>query len=416
MRKHRERPGLPPIIRAEVTGRHFSLRVILLACTATLALLGLGYGLFSLLNGDPGWQTVEYVGNEKNVSEEFILRYDYGSSGASASVERKMVSDLFSDLMEQGYLAFSIEEHSDSCHNLAYLNDHLNQPVSLDPMLYEALTQLKAHESRYAYLAPAYGEYQRLMHAESQGEAAVYDPGQNPELSAYLLELSAFANDPAHIDVELLGQGQAVVHVSDAYLQYAAENELETLVDVGWLRNAFLTDYVADRMAEQGLVRGYLVSYDGFTRNLDASGRAYNQNVFDRLGRELNLPAVLSYEGPMSLVSLRNYPMGAQDRWHYYAMPEEYITVFLDPADGRSKSSTDNLLCYSQSKSCTEILLEAAPLFIAEELDEAALSHLAEREIFSVWGVGTTLRYTQPGAKLALTEEMAQTYVLEQYG
>lgn len=414
MKKKREfRPGPPPVLKAEVSGKHFSLRVVLLAVSVVLALFGLGYGLFHLLNTDPGWQTVSYAGGEKNVAEEFVLQYNFGAAGASASVERKMVSDLYSDLMEQSYLVFSTDERTDSCHNIAYLNDHPNEKVSVDPMLYAALEKAAAYDSRYVYLAPVYVEYNRMFMADSPAVAAQYDPAQNEETAAYVRQMAAFANDPAQIDLEILGEGNVLLHVSQDYLDFAETYELEGFLDFGWLKNAFIVDWVADRMTEQGLVRGYLASYDGFTRNLDGSGLSYEQNIFDRLENELNLPAAMTYTGPMSIVSLRNFAMTELDRWHYYSFGDKIATVFLDPADGMSKSATDNLLSYSKNLGCADIVLRTAPIFVADSFDEAALQAQTKDGIFSIWADGNVLCYNDKDVQLTLDPESAGNYQLQ---
>ena len=414
MKKKREfRPGPPPVLKAEVSGKHFSLRVVLLAITGVLALFGLGYGLFHLLNTDPGWQSVEYAGREKNVAEEFVLQYNFGATGASASAERKMVSDLYSDLMEDAYLVFSTEEHTESCHNVAYLNDHPNENVTVEPMLYAALEKIEAYNSRYVYLAPAYVEHSRMFMADSPAVAAEYDPAQNAEAAAYAQQLAAFSNDPEMIDLELLGENTVQLHVSQDYLDFAAANELGGFLDFGWTRNAFVVDWVANQMQEKGLTRGYIASYDGFTRNLDGSGLSYSQNVFDRLENELNLPAVMTYEGPMSIVSLRNFAMTELDRWHYYSFGDRIATVFLDPADGMSKSATDNLLSYSKELGCADLLLQLAPIYVADSFDEAALQALTKDGIFSIWGDHNTLCYNDQDVQLTPNPESAGNYQIQ---
>ena len=151
------------------------------------------------------------------------------------------------------------------------------------------------------------------------------------------------------------------------------------------MKNAFIADYLASVLAENGYIHGYLVSYDGFTRNLDNRGTKYSFNLFDRKAEGVNMPAVMSYDQPISIVSLRSYPMGEQDRWHYYAFSDgETLTVMLDPDTGLPLHAAENLVCYG-GFSCGEILLRAEKVFIAQELDAQALMDMAEEEIYSVW-------------------------------
>lgn len=97
------------------------------------------------------------------------------------------------------------------------------------------------------------------------------------------------------------------------------------------MKNAFITDYVADVMIDNGYTLGSLTSYDGFTRNLDqtsaitklnagpdTSGTAeenadYSFNLYDRQGNIIYPAGVMHYDGAESIVSLHNYPMSDKE-------------------------------------------------------------------------------------------------------
>ena len=114
----------------------------------------------------------------------------------------------------------------------------------------------------------------------------------------------------------------------------------------------------------------------------------------------------MSYTAPMNMVYFRNYPLSNADRWHYFSFANGHIaSIYVDPKDGMSKSSTDNLVTYSRQATCSEMLMELAPIFMTEELDEAALDALAEREIYAVWFEGTALKHMQESLQLTGTED-----------
>ena len=119
-----------------------------------------------------------------------------------------------------------------------------------------------------------------------------------------------------------------------------------------------------------------------------------------------NLPAVMHYESPISLVSLRDYAMTEQDRWHYFSFPDGHIaTTYLDPADGRSKSSLHDLIAYSYEVRCADVLLQIAPLFIADRFDQTAVQDLAKARIYAVWSKDAVLCYNDAGLRLELKEK-----------
>ena len=317
--------------------------------------------------------------------------------------ELKKVNALYTTLTEDGYGIFTASDYETEFQNVRYLNDHINEKVTVDPVLYQALELVVKYDSRYPFLASVYEEYDRIFHQTSELDAMRYDPSKSPELVDYIEELASYGNDSNMVWLELFGDNQVILHVADSYLTFAEENELDTFFDFHWMTNAFIIDYMADVLVENGYTAGYLASYDGFNRNLDTRGNQYSHNVYDRLENDIYLPAVYNYQKPTSIVVLKNYAMAEMDRWHYFSYPDGSITTtFLDPADGMSKSATDNLFAYSSDLGCAEILLQTAPLFIAEELDVEGLQNLTSNGIYAIWGEGSELCYNEADAKLTV--------------
>ena len=199
--------------------------------------------------------------------------------------------------------------------------------------------------------------------------------------------------------------------MADPYLDFAAYYEVDTFFDLHWMTNAFVIDYMADRLLENGCNNAYLASYDGFNRNLDSRGNSYSHNVYDRMENDIYLPAVYNYQEPTAIVTLRNYPMSDADRWHYYGYSDGTITTtFVDPVDGVSKNATDNLFAYSTEVGCAEILLQTAPVFIADDFDLNALEALMQDDIFAIWGEGGILYYNDRNATLSAISDCEEQY------
>lgn len=393
--------ALRPVKRIEVENvSHVKLRIVLAILAAVIAVTAFSYGIRSVLNRNTGWQTVESFADGVDCGTDFVLQYYFGSAGASATTEYKAVSGLYTTALEEAYQLFYPQG------GLAAINAQPNAPVETDPVLYDALKAIRSSGNRCLYLAPVYEEYDRVFLCENEVEAARYDPGLNDEVGAYVAQIALFANDLNQIDLEFLDGNRVCLNVSDEYLAFAKENGIEEFLDFGWMTNAFIADHIAQTLAGSGYTHGYVSSYDGFVRNLDGSGQSYSLNLFDRLDNAIHRPAVMDYTGPMSIVNLRNYPMTDADRWHYFSYADGRITTtFVDPADGTSKSSTDNLVSYSGDAGCAQILLEIAPIYLADELDETALTALSEQQIHSVWFEGTELRRTQESLVLNAVED-----------
>lgn len=400
------RPNVKPVTRIELSESNTKLRWILIVVLLSIAVVSIVVGLMSLLNTEPGWQAVEVSSDQANCGSDFSLMYDFSEAGSAATAQYKQLTSLYSEAAVNGYRIFTPDVLEEGLYNVAYLNAHINETVTVDETLYRALELVLEYGDRHVFTAPAMMEYNRVFLCENDAEAAIYDPARNPEMVEWLAELAAYVNDPEMISLEVLGENRVRLNVADAYLTFAEENEIEIFLDFSWMTNAFLADYLADVLIQNGYTNGYLASYDGFTRNLDDRGQTYAVNIFDIQEQVIYMPTRMYYSRPMSIVFLRNYPMDELDRWHYFAFESgEVVTAFLDPTDCMSRSATDNLVSYSTEYSCAEILLQTAPLFIVETFDTNSVNALTESGIYSIWFEDWTQKYNDASIVLEANED-----------
>lgn len=390
------RPYIKPVTRIELPDGDFKKRWIAIAVLAAVALTALGSGLYALFSVEPGWHTVEVASKELNCSADFVFQYDFTGTGGSSTEILRQVTAVYQKAAEEAYQIFSAETAGEG--NVQALNANVNEVISVDPALYRALEQVGEEQMAHLFLAPAMTEYNRVFLSSNDTEAAIADPTRNPEMIRWLNELAAFISDREQISLELLGENRARLRVGEGYLAFAEEYGIETFLDFGWLKNAFIADFLAQALLDSGFTRGYLASFDGFTRNLDNRGLDYTMNVYQRSGNDISLPARFHYDVPMALVSLRDFPQTARDRWHYYAYENgDVVTAFLDPRDGMSKTAVSTLLGYSAGKGCAEILLALIPAFVADEFSPAPLEQARMKGIDAVWTENGFLRHTDPG-------------------
>lgn len=398
------RPYIRPVTKLELSEKNIKFRWIAIVLLLSIAVLAIGYGFHSALSVEPGWEQVTVHPEEVNCSEDFVLMYDFGRGDINPTAAYKKLEILYRDLTVSAYRLFSPEAAPGG--NVRGLNDAPNTPVTVSPELYTALSQVVRYNNRHVFLAPVTALYKPVFLSEGDGEARAFDPMFDEELAQLAGETASYCSDPAHISLALLGDNRVQLTVSQEYLAFAEEYGIEVFLDFGWMTNAFLADYLADSLADAGFSFGYLVSYDGFTRNLDTAGGNYSVNFFDRQARDVLMPATLNYSGPMSIVSLRDYPLSEEDRWHYYSYETgEITTVFLDPADGVSKAAVDSLMAYGADMRCSEILLRVAPLFIGETLDTDSLMDLGQEGIYTIWGEGDRIFHTQENPNLILRSD-----------
>ena len=403
-KKPREnRPYLPRVRRIELEEGNIKLRWILIVILLALGVVAIGYGLRTALNPELGWNEITVVSDQINCSSEFKLVYDFSEYGGKAGAVEKHLTQVYSKACEKAFLLFSPDVEGEG--NVHALNSHLNETVTVDPVLYNALKLLMQCNNRCLFLAPVYAEYNHVFLSESDVEARMYDPQKNPEAEAYVQELMTFLSDSEHIRLELTEENTATLVVSDAYRSFAEEHGIENYLDFGWIKNAFIADFLAESLEEEGYTYGYLASFDGFTRNLDYRETDYSFNIFDRQEKTLYLPAKLDYSGRQSIVFLRDFPMVDQDRWHYYVYENgDICSIIVSPETGAPAASTATLISMSREASCAEMLMQMLPCYLTDELTIDAVNAMKAQGISSVWCKDRVICYNDTSAAPILLE------------
>ncbi|MCD7842657.1 MAG: hypothetical protein LUG56_09350 [Lachnospiraceae bacterium] len=415
--KERKPSDPKPAEKAEVSEKHWKLRLFFTVIFAIVGITLLVQGVLGLLNANDGWQEIEADSTSSdNGGSEFIFEYYLGAGGISATAEKKALVSLYTSALETAWQNFHNEETYDGVYNVCYINAHPNEEIVVDDVLYNAFALMEESGGRQLYLGPIYTEYNNLFYCSDDWETAEYDPYQNEEVAEYFAEVLSYACSDEHIQLQLLGNNTILLSVSDEYLAYAEETGFISYIDFFWMKNAFIIDYIADTLIENGYTLGAISSYDGFVRNLDTSGTEWSFAIYDRVDQTVYQAASMQYEGPKSIVFLRDYMMNSSfDVQHYYELESgEIRTSYIDTEDGFCKSSVNSLVSYSEDLGCAEILLQIIPVYIADEFDADALDDLQENGIYSVYCEDRTIISNDPDIVLEdLYEENGVTYVLE---
>lgn len=368
-------PHPKPVEKIQLSDQKTKLRLALVILLVLVAAGAFVYGVMSGLGKDSGWTTIEVNSSAGlNCGNEFVFQYYLGASGLSATAESKQISALYTDAMVKAYQLFTNDGESGNLHNVYYINRHPNEEIEVDALLYRAFETCEAYGNRNLYLAPVYEQYDSLFYCNEDWETESFDPLQNEELAVSFAELSAFARDAGQVEVQLLGDNRIRLYVSEDFLKYAEETYISSFIDFYWMKNAFIADFIADVMLENGYTRGSISSYDGFIRNLDDSGTGYSFNLYDRVGQNVYPAAVMQYTGSVSIVYLRDYRMNSLDFQHYYEFADGRIrTAYLDVADGLSKAAVPNLVSYSESEGCANLLMQMIPAYITDSFNRENL-------------------------------------------
>ena len=369
-----------PITRVEVSEKNRKVRIIVAIVLLIIGASALASGFVMFLNKDTGWQRVQVTPESRSCSESFILQYNFSGSGPQKKAINTQLEAIYGEGCVKAYQLFTTDEAIDGVENMYYVNHHPNEVITVDPLLYSAFEKLEG--TPYLYLGPAYSYYYNIIFNSEEQQIQELDPARNAEAANYLAEIAAFAGDRTAINLELLGDNQIKLFVSDEYLAFAEVEEIETFLDFGYMTNAFIIDYLAEQLVSQGLTRGYLVSADGFTRNLD-NENMFSFNIYDSMDGEIYNAAAMQYRGPISMVYLKNYPTAVSDA-NYRSNGNGFIHLLADPMDGIYRTGTDNLVSYSYELDCVDVMLQMLPAFVGSVFS-------VPDGVYSVWCDGTTI-------------------------
>ncbi len=373
-----------PFIEIRLSEEHILRRVVILISSLVVAMVAFGFGIYAWLSADEGWQEITVVSTDGPTSgDAFTFYYDIGAGEIAATPEYKAVRALYSQACLDSWQLFSSETEVENVKNLWYLNQHINEEIMVDPALYSVLEQLTCSGMRYHFLAPMYEMYVSLNQCSEDYETADYDPYQNDELRIFYEETAEYVNSEEDISLELLGNDTVILYVSEEYQTFASQNGIDTYLDLGWMKNAFVADYLANVLSDEEYTRGTLISSDGFIRNLDdISGNEYSITLSHREGNTVNTQDQVYFSGRVSIAVLHDYPLGSTDSDNYYVFENgEIRSMYLDPADGLCKCSLPELVGSSTEKNCAELALMMASVFIADSFDETALKGMVDSGI-----------------------------------
>lgn len=353
-----------PVKRIELSERFPVGKLILVCLLLAVGILALGIGLSRLLRSEPGWSEIEVASGEVNCGSEFSFRYYLGSSGGSATAERKQVSVLYSSCCEEAYRIFNAREIFEDTLNLARVNENVNRETVVEPALYAVLQQVEESGSRYPYLAPLTECYGSLFASLTDEEAACMDPERDEDLAEWFEEAFALFSDPGQLQLELIGENTVRLSASEQLLSWAEQNGVTVYYDLFWMKNAFIADYIAGRFREAGLTAGVISSVDGFCSAFDTAGRELVLAVPTEKDGLAVTAAEYAYEGPMNSVVLYGFARGMVGEPYRYRYADGAVrTPYLSESDGICFAEGKTLVWFSRTNSCGELVLQMLPVF-----------------------------------------------------
>src|SRR5699024_1943365 len=119
------------------------LRAVLLVLLGIIAAASFAYGVNALFTAEPGIREITALTGEMNSGDAFTFYYELGAGEVSATDEERAIRSLYTQAATDAFRIFSADVAFEGCGNLWYLNQHINEPVAVEPALYNALALLE---------------------------------------------------------------------------------------------------------------------------------------------------------------------------------------------------------------------------------------------------------------------------------
>ena len=359
--------------KVELNEKHTRLRLVLMITALAVAAGAFSYGIYSWLHVDSGWTVIESGAAQLSCAQDFTLRYELGRRGRSAAAERRELTKLYTEACGTAWQLFTAAESSGDTVGISWLNRHPNTETTIDAALWQSLQQALANGRRWLYLGPVAECCDALISSQTDSEAALMDPYQSVEQAEFVASVMRYIGDPAQVELRLLPENRACLFVSDTYRAFAEEWGIGRYLDFHWRKNAYVADYLAQRMTAAGFPDFLLSSVDGFARGMAENERfALRLSVYGDSGTEIAI-AEGSYPGPASMVCIS----AGQPGQSYRYADGTLRTAYLSEQTGLDSCPLDTLLALSGSEGCVPLLEQVDFLLTGKEAEDDALQALS---------------------------------------
>ena len=391
-----------PIEKIELDESNVRRRVIVVILALLIAGVSIGYGISQLTKSNKGWNVIQVNSSSQvNSGVEFTFSYYLGLDG-SPTAERKALTLLYSRLCEEAYQTYDIYNDHDGLHNLCYINEHPNEMITVSDKLYQSLKLINDHQDRHMFLGPIYELYSGVLYADSDTSARVFDPLYSDEYRQLYDEILPYVNDPESVNIELVGSDQVRLNVSADYISFCQKNDLHHYLDLNWMRNAFVADYIADELIANGYTHGRISSIDGYARVLGEYEFEYY--MFDYVSGERFQVGNLNHEAANAYVMLKSFPLNDRDYDYHIYEDGSIRTAHLRLEDGQSvEKDARDYIGYSAEHGCAEVLMNVIPAYFSDPL-----SRIEDSRIWYVYINDNTVYYSNPADETMKTYETYQ--------
>ena len=152
-------PYADPVTPVELSEKHVGLRIVAFVLLLLVGTGAMTYAVVTFINRANGWRTIE-AGAVRGVSYDEEIVFEFNATNAA---EIKRLQTLYKSLMERVAPLFDADNGYDGINNIYYINNHPNEQIVVDELLYSAFEEINSYNFRTVFTGPFYEEYKSLF-------------------------------------------------------------------------------------------------------------------------------------------------------------------------------------------------------------------------------------------------------------
>ena len=261
----------------DINTKHVGLRTAAFLLALLLAVGAISFGITRIGRKVPGYQNIDIVSNEEELSYARDISFQYYLDGSSDEIKRAIneIRAFYSPTLLRVCEQLDAETEYEGVNNLATLNAKLGQDVQLSEELFRVLLDAQARSEAQTGFNLFGGKLNRAWRElRYLGEPEDFDPLRSEEQLERLERLGEACRDPENFRLTVVDAERYIVRfeVSDGCLALFEELEAEgPILDLGALHDAYELQLTAQALEEKGYKKGFLSMNSGVTVLLSAN-------------------------------------------------------------------------------------------------------------------------------------------------
>ena len=244
-------------------------RVVAFVVALVVAVGGITLGVLNIGRKDAGYHDVDTEVNEelRMYNQGITFSYYFDGSSSDVKVAMRELSAFYSPQLLRVYKLLDAETEYEDFPNIAALNAHIGEDVTVGPELFRVLSDAKEktlEQKGYNMFDGAF--YRAWQDIRYLSEPQDFDPLRDTEQRERLDRLCEAGSDLSNFDLVIVDAERYVVRleVSEDYLALLKELEQEgPILDLGLLHDAYELQLLAESLESAGYQKGYLSMSSG---------------------------------------------------------------------------------------------------------------------------------------------------------